>query len=101
INFDAKIRRNSTDPADLFYAHIGGMDVFARALVIADQILQKSEYKKIRKDRYASFDSGTGKAFEEGKVTLEGLKDYAIANGEPKTLSGRQEYLENLLNRYI
>ena len=69
INFDAKIRRNSTDPADLFYAHIGGMDIFARALVIADKILQKSEYKKMRKDRYASFDSGTGKDFEEGKVT--------------------------------
>src|ERR1700743_3420804 len=101
INFDAKIRRNSTDPADLFYAHIGGMDIFARALDIADQILQKSEYKKIRKDRYASFDSSTGKAFEEGNVSLESLRDYAIANGEPQTLSGRQEYLENLINRYI
>ncbi|MBV8388694.1 MAG: xylose isomerase [Mucilaginibacter sp.] len=101
INFDAKIRRNSTDPADLFYAHIGGMDIFARALVIADQILQKSDYKKIRKDRYTSFDSGTGKAFEEGKVSLEELRDYALANGEPKTLSGKQEYLENLINRYI
>src|SRR6201986_4388468 len=99
INFDAKIRRNSTDPADLFYAHIGGMDVFARALVIADQILQKSDYKKIRKDRYSSFDSGTGKDFEQGKVTLEALRDYAITNGEPKILSGRQEYLENLINR--
>jgi xylose isomerase len=61
INFDAKIRRNSTDPADLFYAHVGGMDVFARALVTADNILQKSDYKKMRKDRYASFDSGAGK----------------------------------------
>src|ERR1700744_5955251 len=101
INFDAKIRRNSTDPADLFYAHIGGMDIFARALVIADQILQKSEYKKISKDRYASFDSGTGKAFEEGKVSLEALRDYAITNGEPKTISGKQEYLENLINRFI
>ena len=101
INFDAKIRRNSTDPADLFYAHIGGMDIFARALITADAILQKSEYRQIRKDRYASFDSGTGKAFEEGKVTLEALREYAIANGEPKTISGRQEYLENLINRYI
>lgn len=101
INFDAKIRRNSTDPADLFYAHVGGMDIFARALVIADNILQKSEYKKIRTDRYASFDTGSGKDFEGGKLSLEDLRTYAITNGEPKTLSGRQEYLENLINRYI
>jgi len=101
INFDAKIRRNSTDQADLFYAHIGGMDIFARALVIADNILQKSEYKKIRTDRYASFDAGSGKDFEDGKLSLEDLRNYAITNGEPKTLSGRQEYLENLINRYI
>src|SRR5476649_1100573 len=83
INFDAKRRRNSTDSLDLFHSHIGGMDVFARALIVADNVLQKSDYKKIRKDRYASFDSGTGKAFEEGKVTLEDLRDFAIANGEP------------------
>lgn len=101
INFDAKIRRNSTDPADLFYAHIGGMDIFARALIIADNILQKSEYKKLRSDRYASYDTGKGKAFEEGKLTLEDLRSYAIENGEPKTISGRQEYLENLINRFI
>jgi len=101
INFDAKIRRNSTDPADLFYAHVGGMDLFARALVTADNILQKSEYKKLRTDRYASFDTGTGKDFEEGKVSLEDLRNYAIANGEPKVTSGKQEYIENLINRYI
>jgi len=101
INFDAKIRRNSTDQADLFHAHIGGMDNFARALIIADNILQKSEYKKLRTERYASFDSGAGAAFESGNVTLESLRDYAIANGEPKTISGKQEYLENLINRYI
>ncbi|WP_428330805.1 xylose isomerase [Mucilaginibacter sp.] len=101
INFDAKIRRNSTDPADLFYAHIGGMDVFARALITADTILQKSEYKKIRADRYASFDAGKGKEFEEGKLSLEDLRAYAIDNGEPKTISGKQEYLENLINRYL
>jgi len=101
INFDAKIRRNSTDPADLFYAHVGGMDLFARALITADNVLQKSEYKKIRKDRYASFDSGEGKAFEEGKMSLEDLRSYAIAKGEPATISGKQEYLENLINRYI
>jgi xylose isomerase len=77
------------------------MDIFARALITADNILQKSEYKKIRKDRYASFDEGKGKAFEEGKLTLEDLRNYAIEQGEPKTISGRQEYLENLINRYI
>ncbi|WP_214227552.1 xylose isomerase [Pedobacter sp. B4-66] len=101
INFDAKIRRNSTDQADLFYAHIGGMDMFARALIVADDILQNSDYKKIRTDRYASFDNGKGKEFENGILSLEDLRDYAIQNGEPQTLSGRQEFLENLINRYI
>jgi xylose isomerase len=101
INFDAKIRRNSTDPQDLFYAHIGGMDTFARALVTADAILQKSDYKKIRSDRYASFDAGKGKAFEEGTLSLEDLRNYAIENGEPAVISGKQEYLENIINRFI
>jgi xylose isomerase len=101
INFDAKIRRNSTDPADLFYAHIGGADIFARALIIADNILQKSDYNKIVTDRYASFDSGEGKAFEEGKLSLEALREYAVNNGEPAVTSGKQEYLENLINRFI
>ncbi len=101
INFDAKIRRNSTDPADLFYAHIGGMDAFARALVIADEVLQKSDYRKIRKERYASFDSGKGKEYENGKLSLEDLRKFALENGEPATVSGRQELLENIINRYI
>ncbi len=101
INFDAKIRRNSTDPEDLFYAHIGGMDIFAKSLLIAEEILQKSDYAKLRKDRYASFDSGQGKAFEEGRLSLEDLRDFAASNGEPRPLSGKQEYLENLVNRYI
>lgn len=101
INFDAKIRRNSTDMEDLFHAHIGGMDAFARSLVIADNILQQSDYKIIRSKRYASFDSGKGKEFEEGKLTLEDLRAYAIENGEPAVTSGKQEYLENLINRYI
>ena len=101
INFDAKIRRNSTDPEDLFHAHIGGMDAFARALIIADNILQTSDYKKFRKERYASFDSGKGAAFEEGKLSLEDLRAYAIENGEPKTISGKQEYFENIINRFI
>jgi xylose isomerase len=101
INFDAKRRRNSTDPADLFYAHIGGMDTFARALIVADQILEKSEYTKIRATRYASFDSGKGKSFEEGKLSLEDLRTYAIENGAPEVISGKQEYLENIINRFI
>lgn len=101
VNFDAKIRRNSTDPEDLFYAHIGGMDAFARALLVADNILQKSDYKKFRSERYASFDSGKGKEFEQGRTSLEDLRQYAIENGEPQTRSGRQEWLENLINRYI
>lgn len=101
INFDAKIRRNSTDPVDLFYAHIGGADTFARALLIADNILQHSDYKKVRTERYRSFDQGSGKTFEEGKLSLTDLRDLAISLGEPKTISGKQEYLENLINRYI
>ena len=101
INFDAKIRRNSTDPEDLFHAHIGGMDTFARALIIADNVLSRSDYKKTRKNRYASFDKTQGKEFEEGKLSLEDLRTYAIANGEPLTKSGKQEYMENIINRYI
>jgi xylose isomerase len=100
INFDAKTRRNSTDLEDLFYAHIGGMDAFARALLIADNILEKSPYKKLRQERYASFDSGKGKEFEEGKLTLEDLRNHAIAN-EPKLISGKQELFENIINQYI
>jgi xylose isomerase len=101
INFDAKRRRNSTDPADLFHAHIGGIDTFARALITADAILQKSAYKKIRSDRYASFDTGKGKEFEQGKLSLEDLKALAIQNGEPASISGQQELLENIINRFI
>jgi xylose isomerase len=101
INFDAKIRRNSTDPEDLFYAHIGGMDVFARAFITAEKILRNSDYIRIKKDRYASFDSGSGKDFEEGKLSLGDLRAYAISNGEPETISGKQEYIENIINRYI
>lgn len=101
INFDAKIRRNSTDAADLFHAHIGGMDAFARALITADNILQKSDYKKIRQDRYGSFDSGKGADFENGNLSLEDLRAYALENGEPVTASGKQEYMENIINRFI
>ena len=101
VNFDAKTRRNSTDLDDIFLAHIGGMDAFARSLIVADSILQKSPYKKFRADRYASFDSGKGKDFENGKLSLEDLRAFAIANGEPKQISGKQEWLENIVNQYI
>jgi xylose isomerase len=101
VNFDAKRRRNSTDDQDLFIGHIAAMDTFARALVVADEILVKSDYKKMRKDRYASFDSGDGKAYEDGKLTLEDLRNIAIKNGEPKVLSGKQELFEQLISMYI
>ncbi|HPE78030.1 MAG TPA: xylose isomerase, partial [Draconibacterium sp.] len=101
INFDAKTRRNSTDLEDIFIAHIGGMDVFARSLVIADKILNNSDYLKMRKNRYASFDSGKGAEYETGKLSLEEL--YAIAKevGEPAQISGKQELIEQLINWHI
>lgn len=101
INFDAKIRRNSTDLEDLFHAHIGGVDSFARALITADAILQKSDYKKRRQERYSSYDSAEAKAFEAGQSTLEELRAYAIKNGEPATRSGKQELIENIINNYL
>ncbi|MBK5279996.1 MAG: xylose isomerase [Bacteroidia bacterium] len=101
INFDAKTRRNSTDIADIFHAHIGGMDTFARALLVAQLVLDKSEYKQLRKQRYSSFDSGKGRQFELGKLALNELRDLAHKNGEPDQISGKQEYFENIINRYI
>jgi len=101
INFDAKIRRNSTDLDDIFIAHISGMDTFARALVIADKMLKESDYLKLRKKRYESFDKGAGKDFEKGKLTLEMLRDIAHEVGEPKTTSGKQELYEQMINMYI
>jgi xylose isomerase len=101
INFDAKIRRNSSDPEDLFIAHIAGMDALARALIIANNILEKSPYKKLRAQRYASFDNGSGVAFEQGKLTLEDLQNIAIETGEPKQISGKQELFETFINDYI
>jgi len=101
VNFDAKTRRNSTDLADIFHAHIGGMDTFARALIVAQNVLEKSEYKRLRKERYASFDSGKGKQFEQGKLTLDALRLLAHKEGEPNQTSGKQEYFENLINNFI
>ena len=101
INFDAKTRRNSTDLEDIFIAHIGGMDVFARALTIADKILTDSQYIEMRKNRYASFDSGKGSEFEAGKLNLEDLAKVAAEVGEPVQTSGKQELIEQLINWYI
>jgi len=77
------------------------MDNFARALVIADKLLNESDYLKMRKNRYASFDKGPGKDFEKGKLTLEKLRDLAAEFGEPKVISGKQELYEQLINMYI
>ncbi len=101
-NFDAKTRRNSTDLEDIFIAHVAGMDVFARALESAAAILEKSPYLKMRKERYASFDNGKGKAFENGELSLEDLREYAFSLGkEPEMISGKQELYEAIINMYI
>ena len=100
-NFDAKIRRNSTDLEDIFIAHIAGMDTFARALIVADRILTQSPYKAMRAERYASFGSGKGAEFSAGKLTLEELAAIGASDGEPKPVSGRQELYESLIAQYI
>jgi len=101
FNFDAKVRRESTDLEDLFIAHIGGMDAFARGLVIADRIINDKRYPALKDGRYSSFDSGDGKRFENGEVSLTDLRDLAAQNGEPTQISGKQELLENLINDAI
>ncbi len=101
INFDAKTRRNSTDLMDLFHAHIGGMDVFARSLMAADAILTKSSYQSLRKERYSSFDSGKGADFEAGNLSFEDLYNHAKVNQEIEQKSGKQELFENIINQYI
>ena len=99
-NFDAKTRRNSTDLEDIFIAHIAGMDAMARALLCAADVLEKSPYKKMLADRYASFDAGKGKEFEEGNMTLEQLVEYAKTQPEPAAVSGKQELYEAIVNMY-
>lgn len=101
VNFDAKTRRNSTDLEDLFYAHIGGMDTFARALLAASDILEKSPYRKMRAARYSSFETSEGKAFEQGKLGLKDLYAIAKRDVEPTQRSGQQELFENIVNRYV
>ncbi len=101
INFDAKLRRNSTDYQDLFIAHISGMDAFARALITANEILKNSDYSALRSNRYSSFVEGKGLDFENSKLTFEELRNYAIEVGEPEQRSGKQELFEQLINMYI
>ena len=100
-NFDAKTRRNSTDAEDIFIAHIAGMDAMARALLSAAEILEKSPYKKMLSDRYASFDAGKGKEFEEGRLSLEQLAEIGKNIGEPTQTSGKQELYEAIVNMYV
>jgi xylose isomerase len=101
LNFDARVRRESVDAEDLFIAHIGGMDNFARGLSIAADLLERSRLPEARRRRYASFDTGPGQAFSKGTLTLADLRDHAAANGEPAHRSGKQELLENLVNDRI
>ena len=100
-NFDAKTRRNSTDPEDIFIAHIAGMDAMARALLSAAEILEKSPYRKMLAERYASFDSGKGKEFEDGALSLEDVVAYAKTQPEPTQTSGKQELYEAIVNMYV
>jgi len=101
LNFDAKLRRESTDLQDMFIAHIGGIDTFARALLIAHELLETSGLTAMRQRRYSSFDSGRGHSFEQGRLSLTDLRDHAAAAGEPAPISGKQELIENLINDAI
>lgn len=101
MNFDAKTRRNSTDPEDMFIAHIASMDTLARGLLIADDILENSDLLKMINSRYASFDQGDGQRFEKGELSLETLAALAVKLGEPDQISGKQELYESILNRFI
>ena len=100
LNFDAKVRRSSTDPVDLFHAHIGGMDAFARGLLIAQKIREDNLFAAFVADRYATFNSGIGASIMEGRTDLEGAARWALTSGLPEVQSGRQEMLENILNSY-
>lgn len=101
VNFDAKTRRNSTDLEDIFYAHIGGADTFARALLAADAIMQESNYEDLLSERYASFKEGKGASFASGKLEFEDLFNHALEVGEPKQISGKQELYENIVGKFV
>jgi len=101
FNFDAKLRRNSTDLEDLFIGHIAGMDTFARALLIADKLLNEKRIMDFRDNRYVSFKEGNGSDFEHGKLSIEELANLAEKNGEPDLQSGKQELIETIINSAI
>ncbi|MEL7004413.1 MAG: xylose isomerase, partial [Bacteroidota bacterium] len=101
VNFDAKTRRNSTDLEDIFLAHIGGMDAFARALIVADRILTESDYANLKEKRYQSFTSEEGKDFESGKLNLEALSAIGQNLDGIEPHSGKQELFENIINQYL
>jgi xylose isomerase len=100
-NFDAKLRRSSTDVEDLVIAHVSGIDAWARALISAADVLENSEIPRLVAARYASFDSGPGKDFEDGKLSLEDLVAYSKTKGEPALISGKQELYESILSYYV
>jgi len=101
LNFDAHVRRQSIDPEDLFHAHIGAMDCFARGLKIADRMLEDKTFENAIKERYKGWSSDLGKKIESRKIGFEELEAYVLEHGEPAVQSGRQEYLENLFNSYV
>jgi xylose isomerase len=101
LNFDAKVRRQSIDPVDLFHAHIGGMDAFARGLKIAARLIKDGVFTKFVRNRYKGWDTPLGSKIERGKATFEQMEKHTLAKGEPRIQSGRQEMLENILNEYI
>jgi xylose isomerase len=101
LNFDAKVRRSSIDPVDLFYAHIGGMDAFARGLIIANKLIEDKVFDNFIEERYSSFKSGIGADIMSGKVGLEEIEKWVLDQNEPVLQSGRQEMLENKINSYI
>lgn len=100
LNFDAKVRRGSFEPVDLFYGHIAGMDTFARGLIIADKMLSEGKFEAFIADRYSSYKTGIGKDIIDGKVGFKELEQHAL-NVKIQNKSGRQEMLESLLNQYI
>jgi len=101
LNFDAKVRRSSNDPTDLFHAHIGGMDAFAKGLLIADKIIKDKVLSGFIDERYSSHNSGIGKQIMSGKVGLEEIENWVLKQNKPVLQSARQEMLENILNSYI
>ena len=101
VNFDAKLRRNSTDVEDTFIAHIAGVDTFARGLLVADAILSNSKFNELRKNRYSSFDKGMGKDFEKGLLSLTDLYNFSKDNDNLKSISGKQELYESIINQYL